>query len=84
MRSWSATHAQLSAASLPLWMIERELREETLVRLPIAAFGKAGETTLQTYLARRADRPLGPAASAFREVLFANLVDTTTSDRDNS
>lgn len=73
-------HALIGAGigwgSLPLWMIERELREETLVRLPIAAFGKAGETKLQTYLARRADRPLGPAASAFREILFANLVDT--------
>ncbi len=70
--------------SLPLWMIERELREGTLARLPVAAFGKTGETTLQTYLARWADRPLGPAASAFREALFVNLVDTPAPNKDDS
>jgi DNA-binding transcriptional LysR family regulator len=59
--------------SLPLWMIERDLREGTLVRLPVAAFAEGGETTVETYLVRRADRPLGPAASAFRKALLTSL-----------
>lgn len=71
--------AGIGWGSLPLWMIERELRNGTLVRLPVAAFGKAGETTLQTYLARRTDRPLGPTASAFWEAVFANLTDAPRS-----
>lgn len=65
--------AGMGWGSLPLWMIERELREGTLVRLHVAAFSEGGESTVQTYLARRADRPLGPAASAFRQELRAKL-----------
>ncbi len=79
MTKHALIRAGIGWGSLPLWLIERELREETLVRLPVAAFGEAGETTLQTYLARRADRPLGPAACAFRDALFANLADTSYS-----
>jgi DNA-binding transcriptional LysR family regulator len=67
--------AGIGWGSLPLWMIEDKLRDETLVRLPIAAFAKGGETTVPTYLARRADRPLGPAATAFREALFESPPD---------
>ena len=59
--------------SLPLWMIDHELQAGTLVRLPVAAFCEGGETVVQTYLARRADRPLGPAASAFRQALRSEL-----------
>lgn len=59
--------------SLPLWMIERELQEGDLVRLPVAAFTKGGESTTQTYLARRTDRPLGPAGAAFRKALLDAL-----------
>lgn len=59
--------------SLPLWMIERELCEGSLVRLPVAAFGIDGETILQTHLAHRLDRPLGPAGAAFRDALLAAL-----------
>lgn len=59
--------------SLPLWMIERELHEGVLVRVPVAAFADGGETAVQTYLAHRVDRPPGPAASAFREALLAHL-----------
>ena len=62
--------------SLPLWMIERELRDGDLVRLPVAAFAKDGETTVQTYLAHRVDRPLGPAGTAFRKALLAALPNT--------
>ncbi|MEN5115115.1 LysR family transcriptional regulator [Brevundimonas diminuta] len=65
--------AGIGWGSLPLWMIEEELRDGRLVRLPVAAFGKDGETTLRTYLAHRVDRPLGPASAAFREALLTNL-----------
>lgn len=65
--------AGIGWGSLPLWMIERELREGMLVRVPVAAFAEGGETTVQACLARRADRPLGPAASAFRDALLAHL-----------
>lgn len=59
--------------SLPIWMIERELRDGDLVRLPVAALGDRGESTLQTYLARRVDRPLGQAGAALREAVLAAL-----------
>jgi DNA-binding transcriptional LysR family regulator len=70
-------HALIAAGmgwgSLPLWMIDHELQAGTLVRLPVAAFSEGGETVVQTYLARRADRPPGPAASAFSQALRAEL-----------
>ena len=56
--------------SLPLWMIERDLAEGRLVRVAAAEFGRQGETFVRAYLARRADRPLGPAAIAFRQALL--------------
>jgi len=65
--------AGMGWGSLPLWMIDRELHAGTFVRLPVAAFCEGGETIVQTYLARRADRPLGPAAAAFRQALRAEL-----------
>jgi DNA-binding transcriptional LysR family regulator len=70
-------HALIAAGmgwgSLPLWMIDHELQAGTLVRLPVAAFCEGGETVVQTYLARRADRPPGPAASVFSQALRAEL-----------
>lgn len=65
--------AGMGWGSLPMWMIDQELQTGSLVRLPVAAFDKGGETVVQTYLARRADRPLGPAASAFRQALRTEL-----------
>jgi DNA-binding transcriptional LysR family regulator len=65
--------AGMGWGSLPLWMIDHELQAGTLVRLPVAAFCEGGETMVQTYLARRADRPPGPAASAFSQALRAEL-----------
>lgn len=59
--------------NLPIWMIDRELRDGDLVRLPVAAFAEGSESTVQTYLAYRVDRPLGPVGGAFREALLANL-----------
>jgi DNA-binding transcriptional LysR family regulator len=61
--------------SLPIWMIERELRDGDLVRLPVAAFAEGGGSTLQMYLAHRVDRPLGPAGAALRDALLAALPD---------
>jgi DNA-binding transcriptional LysR family regulator len=67
--------AGMGWGSLPIWMIDRELQAGALVRLPVAAFREGGETIVQTYLARRADRPLGPAASTFRQALRSELAD---------
>lgn len=47
---------------LPWWSVERELADGDLVRVPAAAFGGHGETSEPSYLARRIDQPLGPAA----------------------
>jgi DNA-binding transcriptional LysR family regulator len=63
--------------SLPIWSIERELSEGRLVRVP-AAFGASGETVLPAYLAHRTDRPLGPAARAFREALLRHARQAAT------
>jgi DNA-binding transcriptional LysR family regulator len=56
--------------SLPLWLIERDLAEGRLVRIPVDEFGPQAETFVRAYLARRTDQPLGPAARAFREALL--------------
>jgi DNA-binding transcriptional LysR family regulator len=64
--------------SLPIWSIERELSEGRLVRVPAAAFGASGETVLRAYLAHRTDRPLGPAARAFREALLRHARQAAT------
>jgi DNA-binding transcriptional LysR family regulator len=56
--------------SLPLWLIERDLREGRLVRVPAAEFGPRGETVVRSYLMHRVDEPLGPAARALREALL--------------
>lgn len=65
--------AGIGWGSLPMWMIEQELDAGDLIRLPVATFSDSGETGLQTYLAHRVDRPLGPAGMAFREALLAAL-----------
>jgi DNA-binding transcriptional LysR family regulator len=56
--------------SLPLWLIERDLAEGRLVRIPVDEFGPQAETFVRAYLAHRTDQPLGPAARAFREALL--------------
>lgn len=55
--------------NLPAWMVERDLAEGALVRVPVAALGPEGETPTRAYLARRIDTALGPAARAFRDAL---------------
>ncbi|MGF1610950.1 MAG: LysR family transcriptional regulator [Kiloniellales bacterium] len=66
--------------SLPLWLIERDLAEGQLVRIPVAEFGREGETMVRAYLAHRADEPLGPAGRCFREALL-RLVDGPAASR---
>lgn len=56
--------------SLPLWLIERDLAERRLVRVPAAEFGPHGETLAHAYLMHRTDEHLGPATRAFREALL--------------
>jgi DNA-binding transcriptional LysR family regulator len=56
--------------SLPLWLVERDLAEGRLVRVAAAEFGRQGETFVRAYLAHRTDKPLGPAARAFRAALL--------------
>jgi DNA-binding transcriptional LysR family regulator len=62
--------AGIGWGSLPLWLVERDLAEGRLVRVAVAEFGQQGETFVRAYLARRTDRPLGPAATAFRGALL--------------
>jgi DNA-binding transcriptional LysR family regulator len=62
--------AGLGWGRLPLWLVERDLAESRLVRLPAEALGRGGAATTQAFLAHRTDEPLGPAARTFREALL--------------
>jgi DNA-binding transcriptional LysR family regulator len=62
--------AGIGWGSLPLWLIQRDLAEGRLVRVPAAEFGPQGETVVRSYLMHRVDEPLGPAANTFRQALF--------------
>lgn len=62
--------AGLGWGRLPLWLVERDLTEGRLVRLPAAALGRGGKATTQAFLAHRTDEPLGPAARTFRAALM--------------
>lgn len=61
--------AGLGWGRLPLWQVERDITEGRLVRLATTALGRNSEVAMETYLARRIDEPLGPAARAFTEAL---------------
>jgi DNA-binding transcriptional LysR family regulator len=84
--TWQASDNEIKRAlilagvgwgSLPLWLVERDLAEGRLVRIAAAEFGQRGETFVRAYLAHRMDRPLGPAARAFRQALL-RLADGST------
>ncbi|MBB2971772.1 LysR family transcriptional regulator [Mesorhizobium sp. RMAD-H1] len=62
--------AGLGWGRLPLWLVERDLREGLLVRLDTKALGRRSQVTSEAYLAHRLDEPLGPAAQAFRRALI--------------
>jgi DNA-binding transcriptional LysR family regulator len=61
--------AGLGWGRLPYWQVERDIAEGRLVRLATTALGRNSEVAMETYLARRIDEPLGPAARAFTEAL---------------
>jgi DNA-binding transcriptional LysR family regulator len=67
--------------SLPLWLVERDLAEDRLVRVAAAEFGPHGETFVRAYLAHRTDEPLGPAARTFRHALLRRTDGRATNDR---
>lgn len=62
--------AGIGWGNLPLWLVERDLAEGRLVRVPAAEFGPLGETRARAWLMHRADEPLGPAAQAFCAALL--------------
>lgn len=65
--------AGIGWGSLPLWLIERDIEEGRLVRVPAAEFGPRGETVVRSYLMHRVEEPLGPAARAFRQALLRTV-----------
>lgn len=81
-RTWRVTgqdskHALILAGlgwgRLPLWLVERDLAEGRLVRLPATALGRDGAVLSEAFLARRSDAPFGPAARTFRAALLAAI-----------
>ncbi|HBP41033.1 MAG: LysR family transcriptional regulator [Vreelandella alkaliphila] len=74
----STKHALICAGigwgNLPLWLIERDLLEGRLVRIPAAEFGSEGETVVRMWLMHRTDEHLGPAAKTLKEALIRQAV----------
>lgn len=72
--SQDAKHALILAGlgwgRLPSWVVERDLAEGRLVRIPATGLGERGERASHAYLAHRIDEPLGPAAQALRRALL--------------
>lgn len=62
--------AGIGWGNLPLWLVERDLAEGRVVRVPAAEFGPKGETMANAYLMHRSDEHLGPAARAFCDALL--------------
>ncbi|ASP66754.1 hypothetical protein CDO27_22950 (plasmid) [Sinorhizobium meliloti] len=62
--------AGIGWGNLPLWLVERDLAEGRLVRVPAAEFGLQGETLTNAYLMHRTDEHLGPATRAFCDALL--------------
>lgn len=62
--------AGIGWGNLPLWLIERDLTDGRLVRIPAAEFGADGETVVRMWLMHRTDEHLGPAAQTLREALL--------------
>lgn len=67
--------AGLGWGRLPSWVVERDLAEGRLIRVPALALGLEGEAILDVYLAHRTDEPMGPAATAFRDALRRVIAD---------
>ncbi|QND54876.1 LysR family transcriptional regulator (plasmid) [Phyllobacterium sp. 628] len=65
--------AGIGWGNLPIWLVDQDIREGRLMRVPAAEFGPEGETVLRGYLAHRADEPLGPASRLFRKTLIEQV-----------
>lgn len=61
--------AGLGWGRLPLWQVERDLREGHLVRVATTALGRNSQVSSEAFIAHRLDQPLGPAARVFRTAL---------------
>lgn len=68
-----AKHALILAGMgwgrLPEWLVERDLVEGRLARLPANAMGREGAVTSNAYVAHRLDETLGPAAQHLARLL---------------
>ncbi|WP_306028331.1 LysR family transcriptional regulator [Stappia sp. MMSF_3263] len=62
--------AGIGWGNLPLWLVERDLAEGRLQRVPTVEVGERGETCVRIYLMHRTDVALGPAARALRATLL--------------
>jgi len=61
--------AGIGWGNLPAWMVEQDIEQGTLVRLPIAEFGQQGETQARAYLMHRTDSHFGPAVRFYAQTL---------------
>lgn len=61
--------AGIGWGNLPLWLVEHDLAEGYLVRVPVAEFGPHGETVVRAWLMHRTNSHLGPAVRTFCESL---------------
>lgn len=66
--------AGLGWGRLPAWQVEHDLAAGRLVRLRAPALGPDGAASVQSYLARRVDVPMGPVAQAFSRALLSRQV----------
>lgn len=64
--------AGLGWGRLPLWLVERDIREGRLITLRTQDLGRRRST--DAYLAHRLDKPLGPAARTFGRALQEDAV----------
>ncbi|MGK9236364.1 LysR family transcriptional regulator [Inquilinus limosus] len=62
--------AGLGWGRLPGWLVERDLAEGRLVRIPAGALGRGGEEVIAAALAHRIEDPPGPAARRLRDTLL--------------
>ncbi|PDS99880.1 LysR family transcriptional regulator [Rhizobium sp. S9] len=65
--------AGLGWGRLPTWQVERDISDGRLRRLLANALGRNGQLASEAYVAHRLDKPLGPAAQAFRRALLRGL-----------
>lgn len=63
--------AGLGWGRLPSWLIRDDIAAGRLVRIATTSLGRDAQYPQEVYLAHRLDKPLGPAARAFREHLKA-------------